>query len=67
MKPHYVIHPLSAIYNKLDESYEIHYAKGCHTHKYLPKFSEDLMSNHAFEVKYFEGTDEGKLLHEEIL
>jgi len=67
LKPHYVIHPLSAIHDKLDESYEIHYAKGCHTHKYLPKFAEDLMSHHAFEVKYFKDTDEGKVLHEEKL
>ena len=67
LKPHYQIHPLEAIQKKLGHETEILYAKGCHTHKYLPQINEKLMSNkNGFLVEYFNGNtfDENLILEE---
>ena len=57
LKPHYQSQPLEAIKNRLSEQTNITYAKGCHTHKYLPKIEESLMGNkQGFLVEYFEGS-----------
>jgi len=45
LKPHYQAHPLEAFENKLGDQTNISYAKGCHTHKYLPKVKEELMDD----------------------
>ena len=63
LKPHYQAHPLEAFQNKLGEQTNISYAKGCHTHKYLPKVNEKFMDNEeGFLVEYFEGSDFDKNL-----
>ena len=59
VKPHYVVHPLEGITNNLD-GLEIEYAKGCHTHKYLPAIEKRLIScpetgSEGFKVDFFEG------------
>ena len=63
LKPHYQAHPLEAFQNKLGEQTNISYAKGCHTHKYLPRVNEKFMDNEeGFLVEYFEGSDFDKNL-----
>ena len=55
LKPHYEVHPLEAIKNFTKDSSVIHYAKGAHTYKYLPKFNKNLFKNTSgFLVEYFE-------------
>ena len=68
LKPHYQIHPLEALKNYIDEK-RISYAKGVHTHKYLPKFNESLFSDsEGFKVEYFDSEiKESKLLKTEFL
>ena len=61
VKPHYVVHPLEGLTNNLD-SLEVNYAKGCHTHKYLPAIEKNLIScpetgSQGFKVDFFEGED----------
>ena len=56
LKPHYQVQPLSAFQDRLEPNVAVSYAKGCHTHKYLPKVNEDLMANkQGFHVEYFSG------------
>ena len=63
LRPHYQIHPLAAIQEKLGSKTEILYSKGCHTHKYLPKINEKLMKdNSGFLVEYFDGNKFGENL-----
>ena len=70
LKPHYQAHPLEAFENKLGDQTNISYAKGCHTHKYLPKVKEELMDDKkGFLVEYFEGSkfDENILVQEHLI
>ena len=70
LKPHYQAHPLEAFKNKLGDQINISYAKGCHTHKYLPKVKEELMDHEkGFLVQYFEGSkfDENILVEEHLI
>ena len=69
LKPHYQAHPLEAFKNKLGNQTNISYAKGCHTHKYLPKVKEELMDDEkGFLVEYFEGSKfDGNILVQEHL
>ena len=70
LKPHYQAHPLEAFENKLGDQINISYAKGCHTHKYLPKVKEELMDDEkGFLVQYFEGSkfDENILVEEHLI
>ena len=70
LKPHYQAHPLEAFENKLGDQINISYAKGCHTHKYLPKVKEELMDDEkGFLVEYFEGSkfDENILVEEHLI
>jgi beta-glucosidase len=69
LKPHYQAHPLEAFQNKLGDHTNISYAKGCHTHKYLPRIEEKFMGNKkGFLVEYFEGSNFGEnLLMQEYL
>ena len=70
LKPHYQAHPLEAFKNKLGDQTNISYAKGCHTHKYLPKVKEELMDDKkGFLVEYFEGSkfDENILVEEHLI
>ena len=70
LKPHYQAHPLEAFENKLGDQIYISYAKGCHTHKYLPKVKEELMDDEkGFLVQYFEGSkfDENILVEEHLI
>ena len=70
LKPHYQAHPLEAFENKLGDQTNISYAKGCHTHKYLPKVKEELMDDEkGFLVEYFEGSkfDENILVEEHLI
>ena len=70
LKPHYQAHPLEAFENKLGDQTNISYAKGCHTHKYLPKVKEELMDDEkGFLVEYFEGSkfDENILVEEYLI
>ena len=73
LKPHYQIHPLAAFQDRLGDNIKISYAKGCHTHKFLPKIDENLMekelnSDEGFLVEYFQGSEFDKnLLAKEYL
>ena len=67
LRPHYQVHPLEAVNERLGHETEILYAKGCHTHKYLPKINEKLMEDkNGFLVEYFNGNqfDESLILKE---
>ena len=69
LRPHYQIHPLAAIQERLGSNKEILYSKGCHTHKYLPKINEKLMKdNSGFLVEYFDGNqfDKNLILSEHL-
>ena len=70
LKPHYQAHPLEAFQSKLGEQTNISYAKGCHTHKYLPRVNEKFMDNkEGFLVEYFEGSnfDENLVMQEHLI
>ena len=69
LRPHYQIHPLEAVQERLGHETEILYSKGCHTHKYLPKINEELMEEKdGFLVEYFDGNQfEKNLILEERL
>jgi beta-glucosidase len=63
LRPHYQIHPLEAVQERLGHETEILYSKGCHTHKYLPKINEELMEEKdGFLVEYFDGNQFDKNL-----
>jgi beta-glucosidase len=56
LMPHYQVQPLEAFKARLSAEVNIEYAKGCHTHKYLPRLNENLISgNKGFVVEYFNG------------
>ena len=69
LRPHYQIHPLEAVQERLGHETEILYSKGCHTHKYLPKINEELMEEKdGFLVEYFDGNQfDNNLILEEHL
>ena len=70
LRPHYQVHPLEAVNERLGHETEILYAKGCHTHKYLPKINEKLMEDkNGFLVEYFNGNqfDESLILKERLI
>ena len=70
LRPHYQIHPLEAVQERLGHETEILYSKGCHTHKYLPKINEELMEEKdGFLVEYFDGNqfDENLILEERLI
>ena len=70
LKPHYQAHPLEAFQNKLGDHTNISYAKGCHTHKFLPRVNEGFMDDkEGFLVEYFEGSnfDESLLVQEHLI
>ena len=70
LKPHYQAHPLEAFQNKLGDHTNISYAKGCHTHKFLPRVNEGFMDDkEGFLVEYFEGSnfDESLLVKEHLI
>ena len=69
LRPHYQIHPLEAVQERLGHEAEILYSKGCHTHKYLPKINEELMEEKdGFLVEYFDGSqfDKNLILEEHL-
>ena len=43
LNPHYVIHPLEGIKNAVGKNVEVEFAKGCHTHKFLPSIPNGLL------------------------
>ena len=58
LNPHYVVHPLEGIKAALDENVEVTYAKGCHTHKYLPAIPETMFAeNEGFSVDFYDGQE----------
>ena len=64
VKPHYVVHPLEGLTENLKEDVEVKYAKGCHTHKYLPAIEKKLIScpktqESGFLVDFYKGEDFG--------
>ena len=70
LRPHYQAHPLEAFQNKLGDHTNISYAKGCHTHKFLPRVNEGFMDDkEGFLVEYFEGSnfDENLLVQEHLI
>ncbi len=70
LRPHYQVHPLEAVNERLGHETDILYAKGCHTYKYLPKIDEKLMGDkNGFLVEYFNGDkfDEGLILEERLI
>ena len=70
LMPHYQVQPLEALKARLPEEIKIEYAKGCHTHKYLPKINEELTSDKkGFLVEYFDGQnfEENLILSEHLI
>ena len=69
LNPHYVVHPLEGIKKALGEDIEVTYAKGCHTHKFLPAIPEDLfLENDGFSVDFYDGQEfEGSPIETKIL
>ena len=70
LRPHYQIHPLEAVRERLGHETEILYSKGCHTHKYLPRINEKLMGDKdGFLVEYFDGNkfNENLILEERLI
>ena len=70
LRPHYQIHPLEALQQRLGSETKILYSKGCHTHKYLPKINEKLMADtDGFLVEYFNGNNfnESLILEERLI
>ncbi|MDA9660200.1 glycoside hydrolase family 3 C-terminal domain-containing protein [Pseudomonadota bacterium] len=70
LRPHYQIHPLEALRERLGHETEILYSKGCHTYKYLPRINEKLMGDkNGFLVEYFDGNqfDENLILEERLI
>tara|TARA_Y100000766_G_C18914494_1_gene610276 strand:+ start:1892 stop:4327 length:2436 start_codon:yes stop_codon:yes gene_type:complete len=58
LNPHYVVHPLEGIKAALNENIEVNYAKGCHTHKFLPAIPETLFTeNEGFSVDFYDGQE----------
>ena len=58
LNPHYVVHPLEGIKAALDENVEVTYAKGCHTHKFLPAIPDSLFTeNEGFSVDFYDGQE----------
>ena len=73
VKPHYVIHPLEGLIEKLKESIEVKYAKGCHTHKFLPAIDKNLIrcpetEESGFLVEFYKGEDfAGEVLDSSVM
>ena len=58
LNPHYVVHPLEGIKSALSDNVEVTYAKGCHTHKFLPAIPTELFAeNNGFKVDFYDGQD----------
>ncbi len=73
VKPHYVIHPLEGLTENLKESIEVKYAKGCHTHKFLPAIDKNLIKcpeteESGFLVEFYKGEDfAGEVLDSSVM
>jgi len=73
VKPHYVIHPLEGLIENLKESIEVKYAKGCHTHKFLPAIDKNLIrcpetEESGFLVEFYKGEDfAGEVLDSSVM
>jgi len=73
VKPHYVIHPLEGLTENLKESIEVKYAKGCHTHKFLPAIDKNLIrcpetEESGFLVEFYKGEDfAGEVLDSSVM
>ena len=69
LNPHYVVHPLEGIKSALSDNVEVTYAKGCHTHKFLPAIPTELFAeNNGFKVDFYDGQEfEGSPLETKIL
>ncbi len=72
LMPYYESHPLDAFDKKMGDSIDIKYAKGCHTHRYLPPFNESLINNDdkkdkGFLIEYFDrSNNKNELIHSEF-
>lgn len=69
LNPHYVIHPLEGIKSAVGDTVEVTYAKGCHTHKFLPSIPSELFAdNGGFKVDFYDGQEfEGTPIETKIL
>ncbi|MFL2701648.1 MAG: glycosyl hydrolase family 3 [Gammaproteobacteria bacterium] len=58
LNPHYVVHPLEGINNAAGKNVEVEFAKGCHTHKFLPSIPNELLKGgKGFEVEFYDGQE----------
>jgi beta-glucosidase len=60
LNPHYVVHPLEGIEAALAGFADVLYAKGCHTHKFLPAIDKTLLQTdnqdkEGYKVEFFDG------------
>ena len=69
LNPHYVVHPLEGIESALGDDKKVDYAKGCHTHKFLPAIPSNLFKeNDGFQVDFYDGQEfDGKPIETKIL
>ena len=69
LNPHYVVHPLEGIEAALGDEKQVNYAKGCHTHKFLPAIPSNLFKeNDGFQVDFYDGQEfDGKPIETKIL
>ena len=55
--PHYLVHPLEGINNAVSDV-EVSFAKGCHTHKFLPSIPKELLNEgKGYKVEFFDGQE----------
>ena len=64
-----MIHPLEGIKSAVGDTVEVTYAKGCHTHKFLPSIPSELFAdNGGFKVDFYDGQEfEGTPIETKIL
>jgi beta-glucosidase len=69
LNPHYVVHPLEGIEAALGDEKQVNYAKGCHTHKFLPAIPSNLFKeNDGFQVDFYDGQEfDGKPIETKVL
>jgi beta-glucosidase len=56
VRPHYVVSPLEGIQSRAGESVQVGYALGCVSHKYLPAFDKNWLTD-GIALQYFSNQD----------
>ena len=58
LNPHYVVHPLEGISSAVGSNVDVSFAKGCHTHKFLPPIPSNLFKGKkGYKVEFYDGQE----------